>query len=256
MAPHSAELAAAITAARDLLDSLGLDKAPIEIEDVARAVGVRSITPMSITADGYLGRSAAGELVIRYQSGGSRERRRFTIAHEVGHVLLARLRGVDISDPVFRIQSVRQAEEAMANRVAAELLLPENLLRSKLNQLAPSWNAIAAIRREFAVSTEALVQRILEIKGITGVHFRITPGATPEATRVLCRTSIAPPLLFRRPIQSEGLHLLESANALGCALLEAYVRDVPRIIQCAVKWMDKFAPPQYWLIGWVADPHE
>lgn len=57
-------------------------------------------------------------------------RQRFTIAHEIGHILLGH-EGISYRDPNYQKYNdlIMRAKEANANSFAAELLMPEILLR-------------------------------------------------------------------------------------------------------------------------------
>ena len=101
-------------------------------------------------------------------------RQRFTIAHELGHLLLHGYKSAH-ADRAFKVR-LRDShssegsvlEEIEANRFAAELLMPACLLRARLAnhsiEYAPAGGAsdreIATLAREFNVSTQALQIRL------------------------------------------------------------------------------------------------
>lgn len=60
-------------------------------------------------------------------------RQRFTIAHEIGHILLGH-DGISYRDPNYQKYNdfIKRMNEVNANSFAAELLMPENLLRKAL----------------------------------------------------------------------------------------------------------------------------
>lgn len=61
-------------------------------------------------------------------------RQRFTIAHEIGHILLGH-EGISYRDPNYQKYNdlIKRANEANANSFAAELLMPEILLRDVID---------------------------------------------------------------------------------------------------------------------------
>jgi Zn-dependent peptidase ImmA (M78 family) len=59
---------------------------PVDIEGVARKLGVKVVEPANLTIDGYIGANADGTILIRYRRENSTHRNRFTIAHEIGHL--------------------------------------------------------------------------------------------------------------------------------------------------------------------------
>jgi hypothetical protein len=93
------------------------------------------------------------------------ERRRFSIAHEVGHYLL---HVGDISDGVFcraadlrpDPESPERLREREANRFAAELLMPEQLVAREVGRHGPDPVALAPL---FAVSDLAMGFRLVNL---------------------------------------------------------------------------------------------
>lgn len=99
----------------------------------------------------------------------SQGRERFTIAHELGHFLLHSEESVSSSNfficrtkDVHRTTSSqnKRGKEVEANRFAAELLMPEQLVE----QLAHQWKAsIPKMANLFDVSTEAMGIRLTQL---------------------------------------------------------------------------------------------
>ena len=80
----------------------------------------------------------------------------FTLAHELAHVWLG---SSGVSDPVAG-REPDQDEERWCNRVAAELLVPLEVLRSELNPRNPLVAEIQRLSRRFKVSTLVILRRI------------------------------------------------------------------------------------------------
>lgn len=61
-------------------------------------------------------------------------RQRFTIAHEIGHILLGH-KGISYRDPNYQKYNdlIMRAKEANANSFAAELLMPKSLVRDVID---------------------------------------------------------------------------------------------------------------------------
>jgi Zn-dependent peptidase ImmA (M78 family) len=108
-----------------------------------------------------------------------RVRQRFTIAHELGHLLLHGYTTAH-ADRNFKIrlrdtQSSEGSvlEEIEANRFAAELLMPEPLVRSRLAEHAMEYTPVdksserelTRMAKEFDVSTQAVSIRISTLLG-------------------------------------------------------------------------------------------
>lgn len=83
--------------------------------------------------------------VVGYFPGASADRDRFTLSHEVGHVVLHSNR--TSSDP-----------EREANRFAGALLISESAARSELHSMV-TLNQLARIKARFGISIQALIMR-------------------------------------------------------------------------------------------------
>lgn len=96
------------------------------------------------------------------------ERRRFTLAHEIGHHLLARR--ISNSERLFFLDTPRNRRtvlERACDRFAALLLMPEELVRRYFQELeANPRNRVAIMASRFGVSTWAMRRRIKEL-GLT-----------------------------------------------------------------------------------------
>ncbi|MCL2782305.1 MAG: ImmA/IrrE family metallo-endopeptidase [Actinomycetia bacterium] len=111
---------------------------------------------------------------ITVNESAARNRRRFTVAHELGHLRHARsnrrarrrkLGYVDDSETVreyHRDEASRDGgsdEEKYANAFAAALLMPERLVR----QLHRSGESVAGMARFFRVSEQAMLYRVTRL---------------------------------------------------------------------------------------------
>ena len=80
-------------------------------------------------------------------------RQRFTIAHELGHLLLRHTKGYG----VFNLDS-KDVNEKEANIFAAELLIPSNMLKNDIRKRIKDPKVLA---RRYEVSIEAMWWQIL-----------------------------------------------------------------------------------------------
>jgi hypothetical protein len=97
---------------------------PVPVERVAHALGVWEITPREMSQDGFI-EARTNRIVIAVRAGVPDTRRRFTIAHEIGHLVLA--------NPQFEAASLLRerhwgGEEQFCDAFAAALLLPASFL--------------------------------------------------------------------------------------------------------------------------------
>lgn len=85
-------------------------------------------------------------------------RRRFTIAHEIAHIVLhPHLIGDGITDDALLRSGLSNAVEAQANRLAADILMP----RARLNEyLAKGVSSVRELAKTFQVSEQAMAIRL------------------------------------------------------------------------------------------------
>src|SRR4051812_13556555 len=88
-------IAQASTLAKEFASADGF----VDVHAAAHSLGVVSVEPRQMAADGYLGLSPEGAFIILSGAGNSARRNRFTVAHEVGHLLLARAQGKNLASP-------------------------------------------------------------------------------------------------------------------------------------------------------------
>lgn len=146
---------------------------PVDLERLAQTLSVTAIEPRRMKFEGYLGRLSDGRMVIRFREASPRVRQRFTVAHEIGHILLARIEGTEIATPVRRDQRDND-EERIVNRIAARILIPEFHLRQSLPRFPkPTWQSICRMAGEYQVSQTAMIRRLRESALLFAVEVRI-----------------------------------------------------------------------------------
>lgn len=167
----------AIREARRLLDEVSLRQHPIDPMKIADHVGVdvryEKLTEISgLTFHGERGsRIVVNELH-------SPTRKRFTLAHELGHHLLHSGHRL-VLDPSTRVSRrdelsslATDSQEIEANAFAAELLMPASFLRQSLTDLLSkhsdldSTEIVAHLAESFEVSDEAMQYRLTNL----GIH--------------------------------------------------------------------------------------
>lgn len=161
----------AATAAQETLEIYGWDgdSLPIEPAVIAQWLGVDTFTAtLANEVAGALVLSPGHDPAIMLNRGDSRNRQRFTCAHELGHYIQRLNEGrADVEEEVldFRDTIARQGtnlDEIFANAFAAELLMPEALLR----KLRREGLTVSALAGRFDVSGEAMTYRLKNL----GLH--------------------------------------------------------------------------------------
>jgi Zn-dependent peptidase ImmA (M78 family) len=165
-------------AAEELLQKFGDISLPIKVEDIARFLGIRVVPyPLENDLSGLLVIEENGA-VIGYNQNESRARRRFTVAHELGHYILHKEGKTHtvFADNSFKVLFRSQAEhedsaiarmEFEANTFAAALLMPVPMLQKEIEDIEfdlGDEGAIKELSRRFEVSSTAMYYRLLNLK--------------------------------------------------------------------------------------------
>ena len=180
-----------------LLDRVQVSAAPpIDVENLARAMGIDSIMNATMIEDGRLeqdGRSA----VIYLREGLPESRRRFTIAHELGHRLLLHPRA---PAERYRRRLIGDSEERLCDDIAAAILLPRSWVAAHFRQSPHTLNTVRRLAGGTNTSMSASLVRLCEVAGWQEslLRFRLVnqrwrldaPAAVPLEIHGLIRTTI------------------------------------------------------------------
>lgn len=143
-----------------------LESAPVKIAAMARALGVEVMAAtLRPRISGEIKRSGTSPsgYVIRVNRHEVKTRQRFTIAHELAHFLVHRpLIGDGIEDSILYRSALSDTVEAQANRLAADLIMPEPLVRKEFLRLEilDKRQAADKMARIFEVSSSAMRVRL------------------------------------------------------------------------------------------------
>jgi Zn-dependent peptidase ImmA (M78 family) len=163
-----------ITAAAERLLRLGkVEREPVPVRQLAKLAGAlvrRGTLPEDLS--GFLLRQAGGT-IVGVNTDHSETRQRFTIAHEIGHLVLHPQQSyVDRRFfPVhFRDERSSRAEdlvEIQANQFAADLLMPKRLLEAAVGRKGidiEDQPEVDRVAQRFGVSTQALTYRLINLQ--------------------------------------------------------------------------------------------
>jgi Zn-dependent peptidase ImmA (M78 family) len=159
--------------ARELLTKGRVSEPPVPVERLAREAGALiSYQPFDAQdISGLLYRAAGADPVIGVNSNNTKERQRFTIAHELGHLLLHDGNGL-ILERLVRLNfrdatnsTASDEEEIQANRFAAELLMPRQFITRAVDLLlqgrpVSDLELVRRLARRFEVSQSAMEFRL------------------------------------------------------------------------------------------------
>lgn len=145
--------------ARDLLIAAKEYRVPMDLESLAAKLGV-DVLPVSDWPNEFSGQvvyDGGDRPQVQYNTNHSTTRIRFTVAHELAHVVLHLNPGeprIMPRDTTFRAAS---REEVEANLYAADLLIPLPLLHEVIEDVGRDYRRLAEI---FTVSKQAMLYRL------------------------------------------------------------------------------------------------
>ncbi|MFD3598394.1 ImmA/IrrE family metallo-endopeptidase [Streptomyces sp. NPDC058656] len=93
-------------------------------------------------------------------------RQRFTLAHELGHLLAGDNQDVHLDRDIFAPAQKRDPSEQCANAFASAFLMPEDTLRGAIKATGLSRESFAALACELMVSPSSLAYRMLHLRMI------------------------------------------------------------------------------------------
>lgn len=176
---------------------------PVPLEDLAAVSGIERIEEM--TTEGFEGmlmtNPEKSRGVIMVKANGNRQRKRFTVGHELGHYLLPwhrqttfRCTAESIKDTAPDVKAARGAEmEAEANAFSSELLMPTASFKKLQRSFGePDIEQVARLAGTFDTSIEATARRFMNLSDFA-VAFVFSHNDTirywtkgPEFPYVLC----------------------------------------------------------------------
>lgn len=167
----------------NLLQECHIIGPPVPVERLTEQCGATlRFEPFDGDVSGIVFKQTDGSSIIGVNSAQSSTRQRFTIAHEIGHLLLHRGGDIHIDEkPLSKLLTPREpvkkrdnissqatdAREIEANQFAAELLMPEEFIRQSVEDLDPETpvdEAIESLSRLFQVSSTAIIYRLTNLR--------------------------------------------------------------------------------------------
>jgi Zn-dependent peptidase ImmA (M78 family) len=231
-----AEAEAGAVAARSLL---GLSAGPlIDLQARVERVGLLAFSldlGPSVIDGGYV---RVGEIGVALVNGTADPgRRRFNLAHELGHHLLA-----DEYTADFGLGTASGDREGLINAFAAHLLMPDSSIRSRWAELSTEWEdprtRLVVLAVEYRVSWSALISHARTLDLISRADFEVLQTRRPT-----------PADYFEAGVRFEQeLSPIALAPAYSQAAIRAYRRGVisaDRVIELLRRTVtvDELPPP-------------
>lgn len=150
--------------ARKFRDKYAPDERGLDVKTVAEAEGICVVEePFDDDMSGLFLKEE-GSYIIAVNANHCETRKRFTLAHELGHFALHKEERLhyDSMKPdqiFFRAEGVISAHETEANHFAAELLMPEEKVRADFEE-TPTVTELADL---YGVSDQAMMYRLVNL---------------------------------------------------------------------------------------------
>lgn len=177
---------------------------PTDLDRLAQHLRVSEISEREMAPEGYVEPDGLGGFRIAVRSDRSRTRKRFSIAHEIGHVILNLLEGKPTSSLTRQyrencaVSEGRDDIEAQADYLAGMLLLPSSTMTQRLTRKI-GVRQLEQIARDAEVALPVALIRSLQFvtHAATGFHLRIYDGDYSTMRCMWTHSSASAPVLRR-----------------------------------------------------------
>jgi Zn-dependent peptidase ImmA (M78 family) len=161
-------------AAGTILTSYGIISPPVPVEELARRMGVTVLEErLEQGVSGILYRQDDGPSIIAVNANHASVRRRFSIAHEIGHLHLHAGRPIIVDHLVRGRVNMRDErsslatsrEEIEANGFAAALLMPADWISADLEASIgeAAGRRVDGLAKRYNVSAQAMELRLINL---------------------------------------------------------------------------------------------
>jgi hypothetical protein len=157
----------------------GITCPPTNLEELQKRFRIKSVETEDLPFAGELRRDADGFRIILSKHL-SPHRKRFTIAHELGHAML--------ETTGRRCPHFGSELERICDLLATELLMPKSVFSEHLGP-HPSLESVTALSRLFNTSLTATAIRIAELRGCTA--FEVQNGEISWSHGIVRKGSVA-----------------------------------------------------------------
>ena len=142
--------------AREFLRNAGIKSGCVDVERLAKAANARVKVAHDLSDDesGQMAPYKGGHLII-VNGNHSEERQRFTVLHEIGHIVLglpSRHHGPTLKIEALLRYSRRPKEEVLCDVFAAECLLPHESFARQVADSDISLDAVKSLAKQYKAS--------------------------------------------------------------------------------------------------------
>ncbi len=147
----------------DLLRMLGYELPPFDVFQIAKDLDIEvdeNLTRETLSRSGSISRNDDGTVTIWVNTLDAEVRKRFTIAHEIGHYINGDLKAnntiEDYPNMLYRTNGNSNPQEIAANKFAAQLLMPKA-------QIYDYGNKIIAESKDEPIVADAFINKMAKI---------------------------------------------------------------------------------------------
>lgn len=160
------ETASLVSGLRQDRPSMFSDNSAVPIEAIAAALNIRAARRPCPAAFSATLRQTGTGYEISHGPNQHYYRRRFSLAHEMGHLVLSRLAGPFSNRDLQNTKGQRHEEEIICDLFASALLIPKTAFESALDkQIALTHRDINSLAKRFKVSKSAVLRRMAALEG-------------------------------------------------------------------------------------------
>lgn len=152
-----------INLARRLVNKYGIKPPFTNLSEIVRIYAELCIDRLPVDVDGATLFLNNKKPIILVQAGKDAARTRFTIAHELGHVLIPHHFGNRLDENLNNFIADFDGTESEANRFAAELLMPEDWTANIIKSSPDVRTAINLVHQQANVSRTAAILRVTSL---------------------------------------------------------------------------------------------
>lgn len=158
------------TAIASVFPDLNKIRPPVDLRLLAKRRGIIQISTTDIKIDGSISLVGTNRFSVQLNRTHPETRRRFTLAHEIGHTFFFELEDESTLRSRARIEDSdlnklpsNRKEEVLCNIVACELLMPYKHFTDRFRSVGPSSNTILFLAQLFRSSLWATARRLTEV---------------------------------------------------------------------------------------------
>jgi O-acetyl-ADP-ribose deacetylase (regulator of RNase III) len=196
------------------------------------------LLPTEDVIDARTRSSSGGRFTIEFNPQRPAARMRYSIAHELGHILFPDCAAETRNRATH--QQMKEDDwqlESLCNMAAAEILMPFGTLQEEMS-IRPSVDRILDLRRKYRVSCEAVVNRLVRVSAHPCCAFLARLDAA--ASRYFVEYHISSSALRGESPLYRGYLLPRSSKASACKAIGATDREDAKWIASGKTWFIEY----------------